>query len=349
MRDVAARARVSVATVSKSLRGTGSIPAHTREAVVKIAEQMNYRPHPYVSALMQTRRRRQGATEQRPTLAFLTAFPAADTWQKSASPLMRLLHAGAEEQAEQRGYQLTHFWLFRDGMNNHRFSEMLRARGVRGLLLTPLPALGLQMDLTWSYFSVVAHGLSIAHPVFHRTSNDHYQSMQLALESCRRSGYQRPGFAMDGLLNQRLEQRWEASFHIARTRLGYDPGVASYLYEQWDPEAMRKWIRREKPDVVVTLLATEQIAQLREKGVRIPAEVGLISLSIHDWGGALSGIYQNAKLMGSVAADKLIDLVERNETGIPENPLTLTMEGRWNPGRTIRAPREFIAPDPHTL
>ena len=53
MREVAARAKLSVATVSKSLRGAASIPAGTRAKVAKIAEEMGYRPHPYVAALMQ--------------------------------------------------------------------------------------------------------------------------------------------------------------------------------------------------------------------------------------------------------------------------------------------------------
>ena len=55
MRDVAARAKVSVATVSKSLRGAASIPLGTRTAVLEIATQMGYRIHPYVSALMRAR------------------------------------------------------------------------------------------------------------------------------------------------------------------------------------------------------------------------------------------------------------------------------------------------------
>ena len=187
MRDVAARAKVSVATVSKCLRGKPTIPLATRTTIVRLAEQMGYRPHPYVSALMQTRRRKGTVTRQRPTLAFLTAFPTVDGWLKTPSPLSRLLQEGAAERAEERGYVLSHFWLFRDGMTNQRFSEMLRARGVRGVFLTPLPQLGMQIDLTWSYFSVVAHGLSISHPHFHRTSNDHYQSMMLVLRAQSRS------------------------------------------------------------------------------------------------------------------------------------------------------------------
>lgn len=338
MRDVALRAKVSVATVSKCFGGKPSIPARTRDAVLKVAKQMGYRPHPYVSALMQIRRRRRTTSHQRPTLAFVTAFDTADGWQKSTSPLVRLLFSGASERAELRGYQLSHFWLYREGMTNQRFSEMLRHRGVRGVFLTPLPRLGMQVDLTWSYFSIVTHGLSIAQPVFHRTSNDHYQSAVLALNECRRRGYRRPGFVMDEPLSRRLELRWEAAFVLHREKLGFDSSVPHLLYPAWDPDETCRWFRRHRPDVVIALLMEEHVQQLAERGVRVPRDVGFVSLSVHEPTSRISGIHQNAELMGATAVDKLIDLVERNESGVPSHPITLTIEGRWHAGNTVREP-----------
>jgi DNA-binding LacI/PurR family transcriptional regulator len=335
MKEVAAQARVSVATVSKCLSGKASIPAKTREKVTRIAEQMGYRPHPYISALMQSRRRKGGIGRQKPTLAFVTATQTEDGWRKSSSPLLQHLFEGATAQSQARGYLLSPFWLYRDGMSNQRFSEMLRARGVRGLLLTPLPRLGMHIELNWSYFSVVAHGLSIPHPVFHRTSNDHYQSMMLAMRECWRCGYRRPGFVMDGPLSQRLEHRWEAAFEIERTKLGFDRGVRSLLYQAWNADEVVRWVRRENPDVMVTLLQEDQLAQLAERGIRAPEDLGVVSLSVHRPDSRLSGIQQNVRLIGRVAADKLIDLVERNETGVPSDPITLTIEGKWNPGTTL--------------
>lgn len=335
MKDVAARAKVSIATVSKCLRGQSTIPARTRDAVVKIAEQLGYRPNPYVSALMQTRRRKKAAGRQRPTLAFVTAFQTQDGWLKTPSPLLRLLFEGAESRAEVRGYLLSHFWLYRDGMSNQRFSEMLRARGIRGLLLTPLPRLDMRIDLVWSYFSVVAHGLSIAQPVFHRTSNDHYQSMRLALQECWRCGYRRPGFVIDGPLSQRLEHRWEAAYLVEREKLGFDQGVPSLLYLTWNADEVCRWIKRESPDVMIALLLDDHLSQLAERGIKTPEDLGVVSLSVHQSASRLTGIHQNARLMGAVAVDKLIDLVERNETGVPPDPITLTIEGKWNPGHTL--------------
>lgn len=339
MREVAAKARVSTATVSKCLRGAPGVSEPTRKRVRQVAARLGYRPHPYVSALMRNRRKRTGAVPASPVLAFVTAFPTADGWLKTPSPLLRLLHAGARERAESRGYTLGHFWLHQDGMSSHRFGEILHARGIRGLLLPPQPDLDERIDLAWTNFSVVSHGLTTAHPVFHRTSNDHYQSMLLALHECRRRGYRRPGFAMDGPLGERLEHRWEAAFLVGRAKLGFDAGVEPYFFPVWDAAGAARWLRRGKPDVLVSLLREDHLADLKRHRIRIPRDLGVVSLSVHEEGSTLSGIRQNVRLMGELAADKLIELVERGETGIPAHPVTLTVDGVWNEGATLRPRR----------
>lgn len=335
MKDVAARAKTSVATVSKSLRGVPTIPLRTRERVNRIAQQMGYRLHPFISALMRNRRKRRAAVAQSPTLAYVTAFPTENGWQKEA--FFRSLHAGARARAESRGYVLQPFWLYRDEMTNERFSEILWARGIRGMLLSPFPRLGMAINLQWENFSVVAHGLSLAHPVFHRTSNDHYQSMMLAMAECRRRGYERPGFALDAPTSERLEFRWEAAYRVSGEGLGFKMKIPPLaLSSRWEPDQLCHWIRQEKPDVVITLMLEDQVKDLSRRGVRIPEEVGLVSLSVGQPGSPLSGIFQNPSAMGAVAADQLINMVERNETGIPVDPITLTIGGTWNPGRTVR-------------
>lgn len=336
MKDVAARARTSVATVSKCLHGAPTIPARTRDRVSRIARQMGYQLHPYLSALMRNRRKRSAAVAAPPTLAYVTAYPTEGGWRREA--FFQALFTGARDRAAERGYVLQPHWLYRDGMTNARFSEILWARGIRGLLFNPFPTLGMEVRLAWEHFSVVAHGLSLAHPVFHRTSNDHYQSMMLAMAECRRLGYGRPGFALDAPTSERLEFRWRAAYRVAGEKLGFDMGTPVLTADsRWEPEQLRAWIRREKPDVVITLLQEEQVGELTERGLRIPAEVGLVSLSVARADSALAGVFQNPAAMGAVAADQLITMVERNETGVPENPITLTLGGRWNAGRTVRA------------
>jgi LacI family transcriptional regulator len=335
MREVAARAKVSVATVCKSLQNAPTIPLKTRNAVAKVAAEMGYRPHPYVSALMQARRQR-AAPGRPPPLAFITAYETADAWKRQPTPFLTLVYAGAKERAEQRGYPLSHFWLHQDNMGNRRLSEVLHTRGVRGILLPPMPRPDKKIDLVWPYFSVVSVGAQLDRPVFHGTANDHYHSMQLALQACWRCGCRSPGFAVDQWVNQRIDRRWEAAFELTRKQYAFGRQVPPLLFPRWNPTAIARWIKREKPDVVISVFSETQVGQLKEQGIRIPEDVGIVSLSVHAPESPLSGVRQHAKKIGAVAVDQLISLVDRNETGIPEHPTSLTMKGTWNVGRTLR-------------
>lgn len=340
MKDVASRARTSTATVSKALRGVPTIPADTRERIVRIADEMGYRPHPFVSALMRTRRKKRAAVAQQPTLAYVTAYPTERGWEVEA--FFRALFAGAKARAEKRGYKLSHHWLHRDDMSGMRFGEILRARHIRGILFNPFPDYGARLELPWDHFSVVAHGLSLAHPIFHRTTNDHHQSMTLALNECRRRGYKRPGFTLDAPTTVRLEYRWEAAHAVLCRKLDLTFVSPLLLPVRWQPDEIARWVRREDIDVVIGLFLEEQIAELAARGIGRGGRVGLISLSVAFHSSPLSGICQNPDVMGAVAADQLVALVERNETGVPAEPITLTVAGHWNEGRTVRRPLDSI-------
>lgn len=336
MKDVAVRAGTSVATVSKCLHGVPSIPARTRERVRRIADEMGYRLHPFISALMRNRRKRRPTAAPQPTLAFVTTYPTERGWQKEA--FFRAIYAGARLRAEERGYRLSPFWLYRDGMSNARFSEMIWARGIRGLLFNPFPHYGIHLDeRAWDDFSVVAHGLSLARPVFHRTTNDHHQSMMVAMAECRRRGYARPALTLDEPTTTRLEYRWEAAYRVCCDKLGFRGAPRTLLLPtRWRPDEISRWVRREGIDVVIGLFLEEQVKALASRGIGESSDVGLLSLSVAYAGSPLSGICQNPDTMGAVAADQLINLVERNETGIPAYPITFTIEGQWNEGRTVR-------------
>src|SRR3954469_1504557 len=110
MRDVAARAGVTAATVSLVLRRSPLISVPTRERVLAAVQALGYRPHPFVQSLMRTRRSRRGAALG-PVLAFVTAFPTRDGWRRDPTPVFRQMFAGAQARADEGGYRLQEFWL----------------------------------------------------------------------------------------------------------------------------------------------------------------------------------------------------------------------------------------------
>jgi len=68
----------------------------------------------------------------------------------------------------------------------------------------------------------------------------------------------------------------------------------------------------------------------------MPKDVGLAWLACTNPGHVCSGIYQNGPMIGEMAVDTLISLIERHERGLPAQATTLMVEGQWNPGKTLR-------------
>jgi DNA-binding LacI/PurR family transcriptional regulator len=335
IRDIAAHTKVSIATVSRALTGKREVSASTRLRVLAACEKLGYRRNPLVAALMRTRRRHISPTDTL-TLAFVTAFPTPDAWRRHPSPIFRQMFVGAENQAKTRNYRLEHFWLFRDGMTNARFSRMLSARGIRGLLFAPVPDIHIPVELDWQSFSTVVLGLTPSTQQFHRVATDYYQSMLLAMTECQRLGYQRPALAVRSETIKRLEYRWEGAYAAACRHFDLRTPPLPLIVDEWTNGAVDRWLARERPDVVIGPVLGKLEEMLVSSGSRIPHDLGLLGLLVPRDGDRLSGILQDGEVIGATAVDQLISALERNETGIPAHPITHTLLGRWNAGRTLR-------------
>lgn len=341
MEDIARRAGVSVATVSLSLRNEPRISVAMRTSVAKIARELGYEPNPYVSALMRSRRRGRPVAD-RPVLAFVCALEQADAWRNAVSPTRRYIREGAFRRAAERGYEGREFWLHQDGMSPERFSEMLHARGIQGVLLGPLPDNAPPPALRWEYFSAVSLSVPLPALTVHTVCNDHYFSSLRTVQECHRLGYRRPGLVLRESHRAFFQGRWEAGFYTAHQSL---PGVAAlrplFVPSLDNPETVdlgqfNRWLDRERPDVIVALNWECVEAVLRRAAVRVPQDIGLASLCCPEKGASISGVHQDGHLIGATAADVLISMVERHEKGLPVHALTTMVEGSWNEGATLR-------------
>lgn len=134
---------------------------------------------------------------------------------------------------------------------------------------------------------------------------------------------------------KRLEFRWEGAYLAACERFGVEAPSPLFV-EEWTAEVVERWMARAKPDVVIGPVLGKLEAFIRATGNLVPADLGLVGLLVPTAGDRLSGVLQGGETIGAVAIDQLIAAVERNETGIPEHPITHTTLGRWNPGRTLK-------------
>lgn len=121
LKDIAARAGVSIMTVSKALRDEPDIAASTKVRIRALAEEMGYMPDAFAQALRSRRSKLFGVV-----ISALT------------NPVYARTLMAIEEQAHELGYQL----LFAQSLNRpereHKVIRNLLSRRVDGLFITPV-------------------------------------------------------------------------------------------------------------------------------------------------------------------------------------------------------------------
>lgn len=332
LQDVADRAGVHRSTVALALREHPRIPAATREAIQTVARRLGYRVNPLVAALMQARR--NGRTVKHVTLAFVTNYPTRDGWRPE-------FHArpdyfpGAVARAREFGYKLESFWLAEPGMTPARFGDILRARGIDGLLIGRLPPGRHAVELEWGRFAAVALGLTLRSPRLHHVTENHFDTASLAMQQCVARGYRRIGFVFSEANDSpRVGDRWVGAYLLhqqklpARDRLPLCPGAPT------DAATFARWFRRVRPDALLVNHSPRVTAWLRALGRQVPRDVGLVELEDHPELGS-AGVYYDPAKIGALAVDMLIGLMHRNEKGVPADQHEVLLTGEWREGTTL--------------
>jgi DNA-binding LacI/PurR family transcriptional regulator len=154
LRTLAAQLGVSHATVSMALRNHPLISVETRERVQAHARKMNYRGNILVSALLtQVRRRKVNATGE--VIAMLIEGSGLEH-----APVVASAWDTMRRRARQMGLKLELFPLGHRGRDAGRVGRVLFNRGIRGLILAPMPLDMVPVEINWSLHAVVAVGYS---------------------------------------------------------------------------------------------------------------------------------------------------------------------------------------------
>lgn len=335
MRDVARRAKVSASTVSLALRNSPLVAEETRGLVRRWAAELGYKIHPLVAAHMRSRRKPHAGVAA-PMLAIVDTQRRRRGWRDNRTTVVRQMLAGATAQAAARGYETREFWLHEPGMSHARFSAMLRARGIHGILLGPSSDLHLELELEWNWFSVVRLGSARVTPRLHRVVIDHFEAGMRAAQAAFERGFRRPLFPVREPFSKAHDRRMEGGFQMAWSHFpGMEPWMETSTEELVDGAQLERWIRKFRPDVIVDNEERNVFDLVTSLGLRIPEDIGVLSMCAADVGAPISGCVQNGEAMGTAGVDLLIAMIERNETGVPTNPVTLSLPTAWNEGRTL--------------
>ena len=330
MKHVALAAGVSVMTVSLALRRAPSIPAATRDRVLAEAARLGYRRNPLVSALMAGLRGRRPRGREAEVLAYVEGmFPNAH---------LQRFREGAVAEAARHGYRLEVFRLGTGGLTEARLERVLHARGIRGVVFAPVRRPGAVLHQTWANHAVAAVGFSISSPALHRAVNHQVHSIRLALQSLLAAGYRRVGLVISREHDERVDHSWLSSVLLARHEHGRAKVTFPLLMEdRVSRKKLTAWIRRESPEVVLTTdpgIAT----WMRRIRAGDGSQLGFAHLDLTASLPDCSGIDQNGERVGAAAVDLVVEQLHGNDFGLPVNPKTVLIEGRWIAGTSAPGP-----------
>lgn len=335
IKDVGARAGVHHTTVSLALRNHPSIPERTRARIRAAAEEIGYRPDPMLASLMHYRRSMHARVE-RPVVMWLTNYATRHQWRKTR--VFEEYFNGARTRAEALGFQLEEFWLRENNMSAARARQIFKARGISAILLAPQPQDGIALDLDWDSVSAASFGYTLTKPLLNIVSCHHFASMRILMQNLFALGYQRPGLALSNVVDHRVHRGWMGGYLVEQLELPATRRLPPFLFDTLSDRDFARWLKRARPDVVISAITqTDQIwdAVARLK-LRVPDDIGFAFTSLHDESDARAGISELPRVVGATAMDLISSMWQRNERGVPANPLRMLIEGVWRPGNTLR-------------
>lgn len=333
IRSLAALAGVSRTTVSLALRNHPRLPLKTRRSIQQLAMQQGYRQDPVVATLMNSLRAGRAA-RQTERLSFVSTWAPTPGWERRLVNEACFL-AGVKQRAFELGYDVDHTCCMEDGMSPRRLSRILYTRGIRGLVIAPAFEVGTHLDFEWQHFAAVTIGYTIANQELHRTNHAHYNGIFTAMRALENKGYRRIGYVTRSEQDERVNHAWLGSVLAHQSNQKPENRVAPLLAPDLSLAVFRRWLERERPDVVISnLLAPLEL--LRELHYRVPGDIGYASIDRSPVATDIAGIDQLPKQVGAMAADLVIKQVQHNEFGLPSHPVDLRIDGVWREGPTVR-------------
>lgn len=334
LQQIADRIGISKTAVSMALRNQPRISEKLKARVRREASAVGYTPNPLLAAHMAHLRRKPTARYQA-TLAFILSASRAHI-RKYSRDLFRLYFLGLQERCGQLGYRIEEFSLADGETGPKRLSDILRNRGIHGVVVAPVPVPGSRLDLNWDQFASVALGYSLGAPLLHRASPDVFNNMGRILAELSARGYRRPAVALaesdDARVNHLTLARFLAWQFVEATDRLVPPLITR---EQNERETLR-WYRAHRPDVIISPNPLVY-AWLRAAKVEVPGKVGFVTPYWIPQYPSMSGIDQNYGLVAAAAIDLLVGQLHRNERGVPSEPKLMLLPGQWIEGNTLLA------------
>lgn len=308
--DVARAAGVSIATVSRALRGAPNVSPSTRERVIKVADHLNYSIDPHASRLAGGR-----------TMTVGVVIPAADQWY--FSKLVANIDAGLVAQ----GYDMLLCSVTNPTEHVRVIKKLTGGSRVDGLILSamePDPPTRLVMEA--SKLPVVMVDIITTEFYSIGTDNIHaaYEATQYLFEIGHRH-IAMIGGLLDSPLSFSIPIKRENGYRRALMERDLPVRPEYIVAGNWSLEggyeAMEKLLYLPNPPTAVFALSDEMaigaIKAIRDSGRRVPGDISVIGFDDHDIAPyvGLTTMAQPVTEYGRLAARALLDQIQGRDLG----------------------------------
>ncbi len=330
--DVARRAGVSIATVSRSLRGLPDVADATRDRVLEAARELNYVASPFAAGL---------ASGRTATVGVVVPFVNRWYFAEVLGAVEAVLHQG--------GYGLLLYNLGDPAGRTRFFDAMPMRKRVDALIIASL-VLSDDEAAALLGLGCPVGSLGVDRPGFHTTRIDDKQGARTAVRHLLEMGHRRVGLIggdTEDPMRFTPPHHRRVGFVDALTEAGiaFDPQLEElgYFTVAGGESATEVLLRRPHRPTALFAESDEMaygaIRAIRHAGLRIPQDLAIIGFDDHD-----SASLLDLSTIRQPVADQAADLTARVLAAIstpvaePElviMPTELVVRGSTDPTRSV--------------
>jgi len=269
IRDVAKRAGVGIATVSRVLNQSPSVSEETRQKVLDAIAEMNYSPNPIARRL---------STGKTLTIGVVVPFFTLPDFVKRLQ--------GVQQALAESEYDLVLFNVETVAQRDRYLNDLPRQTRVDGLLVIGLPLNSIQSD-QFHQAGIPIVSIDVASPGVHLVSVDHVQGSKMAVRHLLELGHRKIAFVSDVLNDPygfvATKQKYQGYCEtLEEAQLPIPPEY--HQHGEHGREAARKmgaalFSLPDPPTAIFAASDTQAIGVMeaaREVGIKVPEQLSVI-------------------------------------------------------------------------
>ena len=317
IKDIARKANVSHTTVSRALNNKSRIKNETKDKILTIARELNYRPDFIARSLVMKRTKTLGLV--------ITTI---------ANPFYIELSQGIETTAISQGYNIILCSTNYDLSAERKYIDMLRSKGVDGIILTSAhmgdPNI---VGLAEEGFPIILINRRTYHPVVKEKVDyvgvDNILGGFLAVEHLIRLGHKRIGViggsSESSVGFERLEGGKKALTTYGMEVIG-DHFLEGDFLKGSGYQGGKRFLKMDEPPTAIfatnDYMALGAYQAIVEEGRRVPEDIALIGFNDIEFaamkGIELTTVGQKKYEMGAQAVKMLVERIEGGGMGSPK-------------------------------